>query len=108
MNIPPTLLGKRNWINFKLGCVQDLIETRVPDVVQWVLRFYYGIKFGGSDAEFLADKGQRVNAGQAYLMSALPQVSINLGQAIASIEKVADMAGRASRVSELLEILVGQ
>eukprot|EP01052_Picozoa_sp_SAG31_P009106 SAG31_NODE_472_length_15237_cov_3.424891_2_plen_674_part_00 len=95
----------RNFINFKLGLVQDLVQTRVPWVIQFVLRFAYGYLFGGTDAELIADRGQAVNAGQAYLMSALPQVSIQLGQSIASIERVSEMVGKVQRVAEFLEIM---
>lgn len=53
----------------------------------------------------LVDRGKTVNAGTAYLMSALPQVSYNLGQAIKSVEYISESAARVAHVSELMEIM---
>ena len=34
------------------------------------LRFYFGVYFGGTDAEILMDQGQSLNAAQQFLVTA--------------------------------------
>ena len=31
----------RNWVNFKFRIVEDLFQARLPDLIQWVVRFGY-------------------------------------------------------------------
>eukprot|EP01051_Picozoa_sp_SAG22_P012762 SAG22_NODE_1357_length_4629_cov_10.880922_1_plen_744_part_10 len=93
------------WMNFKLGIVQDIFQSRIPDVFQWVLRFGYGYLHGGTDAEVLADGGAMLNKNQTYLMAVLPQISGNLGAAIALSDRFAQIAGQIVRVAEFQEVL---
>jgi hypothetical protein len=71
----------------------------------WGLRFSYGVMHGGSDADMLADKGQKVNMGQQYVGSMCHEVFESLGQMIGMVEQVAYLTGKTARVSELLEVL---
>jgi ABC-type uncharacterized transport system fused permease/ATPase subunit len=96
---------KINWMNFKLGMVQDIFQSRVPEVFQWVLRFGYSYRYGGTDAEVLADGGASLNMNQAYLQSVIPQISGNLGAAIALSDRFAQVAGQIVRVAEFQEVL---
>jgi ABC-type uncharacterized transport system fused permease/ATPase subunit len=96
---------KINWMNFKLGLVQDVFQSRIPDVFQWVLRFGYGYLYGGTDAEVLADGGAMLNKNQTYLMAVLPQISNNLGAAIGLSTRFAEIAGQIVRVAEFQEVL---
>eukprot|EP01043_Picozoa_sp_COSAG02_P030355 COSAG02_NODE_1933_length_10319_cov_22.624168_10_plen_218_part_00 len=93
-----------NWMNFKLGIVQDVFQSRIPDVFQWVLRFGYSYRYGGTDAQVLADSGASLNKNQTYLMSVIPQISGNLGAAIALSDRFAQVAGQIVRVAEFQEV----
>ena len=96
---------KRNWMNFKLNIVQDIVQSRIPEVFQWTLRFGFGYLYGGSDEEVLADNGASLNRDQTYLMAVLPQIAGNLGQAIALADRFAQVAGQIVRVAEFQEVL---
>ena len=63
-----------HYANFKYQIVEDLFRSRIPEVLQWVLRFSYGVSAGGSDAEMLADKGSTVFLGQQYLQVLVLQI----------------------------------
>lgn len=41
----------------------------MPEVLQWVLRFAFGVVHGGTDAEILADGAAKVNMGQTLIMT---------------------------------------
>jgi hypothetical protein len=45
-------LQTHDWLrlkaNFKFQIVEDVFRSRVPDLLQWVLRFSYGLLYGGS------------------------------------------------------------
>ena len=60
---------------------------------------------GGSDADMLADKGQKVNMGQQYVGSMCNEVFPALGSMIGMVQQVAYLTGKTARVSELLEVL---
>lgn len=92
------------WMNFKLGIVQDVFQSRIPEVFQWVLRFNYSYRYGGTDAQVLADSGASLNKNQTYLMSVIPQISGNLGAAIALSDRFAQVAGQIVRVAEFQEV----
>jgi hypothetical protein len=69
------------------------------------MRFAYGVMAGGSDAELLADRGVKLNLGQAYLASMCTEVFQSLGDMIGLVENCAQMIGKLARVSEMLEVL---
>jgi ABC-type uncharacterized transport system fused permease/ATPase subunit len=94
-----------NWMNFQLNVVQDVIQSRIPDVFQWVLRFSFGYYFGGTDEDVLADAGASLNRNQTYLMAVIPQISGNMGAAISLADRFAQVAGQIVRVAEFQEVL---
>lgn len=49
----------RHWANCKFQCVDNVFRQRIPDVIQWILRFSYGLREGGTDAEMLAGPSAR-------------------------------------------------
>jgi hypothetical protein len=55
--------------------VEDFFRGRVPDLIQWLLRFGYGL-YGvqQTDAELLDDMGAKLNRGQTYLVNLSGQV----------------------------------
>ena len=55
--LPSPLHRVRHWCNFKFSVIADFFRSRVPETLQWVLRFFYGLIAGGTDADMLADKG---------------------------------------------------
>ena len=96
---------ERLWIDFKFRCVQDVFQTRIPDVLQWTIRFMYGYLYGGTDEQIIADKGATINVGQAYIMAMIPQITGNLGACLQVATFAAEMAGKIDRTAELQEIL---
>ena len=99
------LMGICGCFQFKLGLVQDIFQSRIPDVFQWVLRFGYGYLYGGTDADVLSDGGAMLNKNQTYLMAVLPQISGNLGAAIGLSDRFAQAAGHIVRFAEFQEVL---
>eukprot|EP01048_Picozoa_sp_COSAG05_P004914 COSAG05_NODE_279_length_12322_cov_79.874744_6_plen_104_part_00 len=67
----------RNWVNFKFRIVEDLFQTRFPDLIQWGVRFLYGLSF--SDTAIIADKGARMYQGQVQLASLTQSLFGHLG-----------------------------
>lgn len=59
----------RIYANFKFQVFEDIFRSRVPDTLQWVLRFMYGYnQKAGTDADILADAGEQLNKGQTELV----------------------------------------
>ena len=96
---------KINWMTMKLGVVQDIFQSRIPDIFQWVLWFTYAVMHGGTDAQVLSDGGAALTQNQTMLMEVIPQVSGNLGAAIALSDRFAQVAGQIVRVAEFQEVL---
>ena len=48
--------------------MDNVFRQKIPDVIQWILRFSYGVLEGGTDAEILADNGLSLNLGQQRVM----------------------------------------
>ena len=61
---------KIQWLNFKFGAIEHIFQIRVPEVLKMCLRYYFAVKFGGTDAEIMADQGQDLNSGQQFLLTA--------------------------------------
>ena len=91
--------------NFKFQIVEDVFRSRVPDILQWVLRFTYGVSKGGTDEAILADGGADLNLRQTQLVSMSGMVFGELGVLIGLAEKFATIAGKTQRVAELQEVL---
>jgi hypothetical protein len=81
------------------------VQSQVPDVAQWLIRFAYGVNHGGSDEELVADRGGDMNRGSTYLMAVLPQIFGSLGGLINLSGKISEWAGRIDRIAELQEVL---
>lgn len=92
-------------VDFRFNCLKDIFETRIPDVLRWCVLFYYGVQAGGSDADVIADRGQKINEGQTYIQAMLPQITQNLGQCLRLSTFIAEMAGKIHRTAEMQEIL---
>jgi ABC-type uncharacterized transport system fused permease/ATPase subunit len=58
----------RNWVNFKFRIVEDVFQSRLPDLIQWIVRFSYG-RLYFTDAQIIADKGAAMYQGQVQLAS---------------------------------------
>ena len=95
----------RHYANFKFQLVDDVFRQRIPETIQWILRFSYGINAGGTDAEMLADKGQKVFLGQQYVMQMAMSIFAELGAVMGLAESFATLAGRVQRVAEVQEVL---
>ena len=95
----------RHLANFKFHLVDDVFRQRMPEIIQWILRFSYGIVAGGTDAEILADKGQKVFLGQQYVMQMAMSIFAELGAVMGLAESFATLAGRVQRVAEVQEVL---
>lgn len=95
----------RMFLQFKVRVVSDIFQSRIPEIAQYVIRFAFGYLVAGTDADVLADRGARLNHGQAYLMSTLPVLFGNLGAVIGLSDRLHDIAGRVERVAELQEVL---
>jgi hypothetical protein len=67
--------------------VDDVFRQRMPEIIQWVLRFSYGVTAGGTDAEMLADKGQKVFLGQQYVMQMAMSIFAELGAVMGLVWK---------------------
>ena len=65
-------------MKFKLGWAQQIFDARIPEILKNSLRFYFGLYFGGTDAEILMDQGQSLNAAQQFLVRKLESVFLNL------------------------------
>ena len=94
-----------DWSNFKFGFIRQVFQDQIPEAWFWTLRFSYGVMYGGTDADMLADKGQKVNMGQQYVGEMCGQVFQSLGAMIGMVEQVAYLTGKTARVSEMLEVL---
>ena len=66
-----------------------------------MLLFAYGVIHGGSDAQILADGAASLNMGQTYIMTMIPAIFDNLGQALSLTTKVAEMSGKVGRAAEV-------
>lgn len=103
-----TLLA-HDWLrlkaNFKFQIVEDIFKNRIPDLLQWVLRFMYGYLKGGSDAEIVADGGASLNANQQQLVLMNGMVFGELGVLIGLTEKFATVSGKTQRIAEFQEVL---
>jgi|EP01047_Picozoa_sp_COSAG01_P034193 hypothetical protein len=95
---------QRHYFNFKFAIVDDMFRQRIPGIIQWVLRFSYGVLSGGSDAEMLADGGSAVFLGQQYVMQMSESIFAELGAVMGLAEKFATLAGRTQRVAEVQEV----
>ena len=100
---------KHQWltlsIDAKFQVIQDVFQTRIPEVLQWVLLFAYAVIHGGTDAEIVADGAAKVNMGQQLLMTMIPAIFQNLGAALSLTTKAAEIAGKVGRIAEIQEIL---
>ena len=56
---------------------------------RWVLRFSYGTVAGGTDAQFLADKGSSVFLGQTKLQQMSDEIFQNMASIMALAERMA-------------------
>ena len=59
------------------------------DCCRWVLRFSYGTVAGGTDAQFLADKGSSVFLGQTKLQQMSDEIFQNMASIMALAERMA-------------------
>ena len=59
---------KRNWVNFKFRIVEDIFQGRLPDLIQWTVRFAFG-RLYFTDSQIIADKGAAMYQGQVQLAS---------------------------------------
>lgn len=91
-------------VDFRFNCVQDIFQTRIPDVLRWIIVFYYGL-LRGTDAEIIADGGREINEGQTAIMALLPQITQNLGECLRLATFVSEMVGKIHRTAEMQEIL---
>jgi ABC-type uncharacterized transport system fused permease/ATPase subunit len=92
-------------VDFRFNCIKDIFETRIPDVLRWFVLFVYGVQAGGSDADVVADRGQKINEGQTYIQQMLPQITQNLGACLRLATFIAEMTGKIHRTAEMQEIL---
>ena len=60
---------KTYTVEMKFNIIQDIFQTRVPEVLQWVLLFSFAVFHGGTDEAILADGAATVNRGQTYIMT---------------------------------------
>ena len=65
------------WMKFKLGWAQQIADARIPEILKNSLRFYFGLYFGGTDADILMDQGQSLNAAQQFLVRMLSTTFFN-------------------------------
>jgi ABC-type uncharacterized transport system fused permease/ATPase subunit len=91
----------RHYANFKFQLVDDVFRQRMPEIIQWILRFSYGIVAGGTDAEMLADKGEKVFLGQQYVMQMAMSIFAELGAVMGLAQSFATLAGTVQRVAEV-------
>ena len=77
----------RLYANFKFQIVEDVFRSRVPDILQWVLRFTYGVTKGGTDEQILNDGGRQLNLAQSQLVSMSGMVFGELGVLLGLAEK---------------------
>lgn len=91
-------------VDFRFNCVQDIFQTRIPDVLRWIIVFYYGL-LRGTDADIIADGGREINEGQTAIMALLPQITQNLGDCLRLATFVSEMVGKLHRTAELQEVL---
>ena len=95
----------RNWVNFKFRIVEDLFQSRFPDLIQWTVRFYFGRLFF-SDEKLLADRGAAMYRGQTQLASMTLQLFAFMGGIIRmSAEPWATLSGKIARIAELDEVM---
>jgi ABC-type uncharacterized transport system fused permease/ATPase subunit len=96
---------KRNWVNFKFRIVEDIFRGRLPDIVQWVLRFAYGYLYF-TDASVLADRGAAMFTGQVQLAAMTSMLFGHVGIILQqAAEPWATLTGKVARVCELDEIM---
>ena len=69
-----------------------------------MLLFAYGVIHGGSDAQILEDGAASLNMGQTYIMTMIPAIFDNLGQALSLTTKVAEMAGKVGRAANIFSV----
>ena len=96
---------ERHYANFKYQIVEDLFRSRIPEVLQWVLRFSYGVSAGGTDAEMVADRGSKVFLGQQRLQEMAAMIFGEMGAIMNLSERFAYLSGKVSRVAELQEVM---
>lgn len=92
-------------INTRFQIVKNIFESRIPDVLQWGIRFAYGLFYGGTDEEILMDGGAALNEGHTYVMTMIPQIFHNVGAALDLATKLGEMAGKIDRTAEIQEVL---
>lgn len=94
----------RNWVNFKFRIVEDLFQARMPDLIQWAVRFSYGRSF--TDAQVIADKGSQMYQGQVQLASMTQSLFGHMGIILRmSGEPFATLTGKVARIAELDEVM---
>ena len=92
-------------VDTRFNIIKNVFESRIPDILQWIIRFSYGYFYGGTDEEILADGGAALNEGHTYVMTMIPQIFHNVGAALSLATRFAEMAGKIDRTAELQEIL---
>ena len=76
----------------------------IPEILKNCVRFYFGLRFGGTDEEILLDQGQSLNAAQQFLVTAQETIFQNLGRLISLPSTFYNIAGKVQRISELHEV----
>ena len=96
---------QRQWMDFWFQWIQRVFEGHIPGLLSWVIQFYFGKRFGGSDEDMVANKGASMNSDQIFIMHSISSVFGSLGQLLAWPERFAVLAGNVKRVAELDEVL---
>lgn len=68
----------KRQVNFKFRIVEDFFRGRLPDLVQWAVRFSFGF-YGFTDAQVIADKGAAMFRGQTQLASMSSSIFGHMG-----------------------------
>jgi len=89
-------------MKFKLGWAQQIFDARIPEILKNSLRFYFGVYFGGTDAEILLDQGASLNAAQQFLVTAQETIFQNLGRLVSLPSTFYNIAGKVQRIAELV------
>jgi ABC-type uncharacterized transport system fused permease/ATPase subunit len=92
-------------MDFWFQWIQRVFEGHIPGLLSWLIQFYFGKIFGGSDEDMVANKGASMNSDQIFISHTIGSVFGALGQLLAWPERFAVLAGNVKRVAELDEVL---
>ena len=96
---------ERHYANFKYQIAEDLFKARLPEILQWVLRFFVAVSAGGTNAEMVSDLGGSMFAMQHQLQQMANLIFGEMGAVMQLAERFAFLFSKVSRVAELQEVM---